>query len=83
MPKPGEFCWTEIASNDSAACKSFYTNVFGWKFQDSKPGSEGFEYNEFSDSSGAGPVGGLYQIDPEIFWRPCPAPAFYDLRGGR
>jgi predicted enzyme related to lactoylglutathione lyase len=76
MPKQGEFCWTEIASNDSATCKAFYTNVFGWKFQDTKPGSEGFEYNEFSDSSGPGPVGGLYQIDPKFFGGHAPPPHF-------
>lgn len=75
MPAAGEFCWTEIASSDSAVCKSFYTNVFGWKFQDSKPGSEGFEYNEFS-TGGSAPVGGLYQIDPKFFGGHAPPPHF-------
>jgi predicted enzyme related to lactoylglutathione lyase len=73
MPAHGEFCWTEIASSDSAAAKTFYTNVFGWQFQDSKPGSEGFEYNEFSTGEG-GPVGGLYQIDPQFFGGHAPPP---------
>ena len=30
----GSFCWTEIASSDVEKCKHFYSNVFGWKFQD-------------------------------------------------
>lgn len=75
MPPHGGFCWTEIASGDSATCKSFYSNVFGWQFQDSKPGSEGFEYNEFS-TGGDGPVGGLYQIDPKFFGGQAPPPHF-------
>lgn len=74
MPKHGDFCWTEIASSDSAACKAFYNNVFGWKFQDSKPGDP-MEYNEFSDG-GEGPVGGLYQIDSKFFGGHAPPPHF-------
>lgn len=73
--KHGEFCWTEIASNNSAACKAFYTNVFGWKFQDSKPGDP-MEYNEYSDTGGPGPVGGLYEINPEMFGGHAPPPHF-------
>lgn len=75
MPKQGDFCWTEIASGDAEACKPFYKNVFGWQFQDSKPGSEGFEYNEFS-TGGPGPAGGLYQINPEMFGGHAPPPHF-------
>jgi uncharacterized protein len=73
MPAHGEFCWTEIASSDSDKAKSFYKNIFGWQFQDTKPGSEGFEYNEFS-TGGPGPVGGLYQIDPNMFGGHAPPP---------
>ena len=73
MPKHGDFCWTEIASGDSAKAKDFYRNVFGWKFQDSKPGGEGMEYNEFS-TDGTAPVGGLYQIDPKFFGGHAPPP---------
>jgi predicted enzyme related to lactoylglutathione lyase len=28
------FCWIELATNDAAAAKSFYTSVFGWKAND-------------------------------------------------
>jgi predicted enzyme related to lactoylglutathione lyase len=76
LPKHGEFCWTEIASSNAAECKAFYTNVFGWKFQDSKDAGEGFQYNEFSDGDGPGPVGGLYEINPEFFGGNAPPPHF-------
>lgn len=73
MPKHGEFCWSEIASNDSDAAKAFYSSVFGWTFQESKPGSEGFEYTEFY-TGGPGPAGGLYKIDPAFFGGHAPPP---------
>ncbi len=65
-PGHGEFCWTEIASNDAAKCKEFYTNVFGWTFKDSDAAGI-FAYHEFSTGSGY-PAGGLYEITPEM----CP-----------
>jgi predicted enzyme related to lactoylglutathione lyase len=30
MPKAGEFCWDELATNDPDAAWKFYTQVFGW-----------------------------------------------------
>ena len=64
-PSHGSFCWTEIASTDAAKCKEFYTNVFGWQFQDSKATDGEFAYHEFSTGGGY-PAGGLYEISPEI-----------------
>ncbi len=64
-PQPGTFCWTEIASNDAENCKAFYSNVFGWTFQDSKATDGAFAYHEFSTGGGY-PAGGLYQISAEI-----------------
>ena len=29
--KPGEFCWSELVTSDSAAAFSFYTKLFGWQ----------------------------------------------------
>ncbi|MBP7476449.1 MAG: VOC family protein [Pyrinomonadaceae bacterium] len=76
-PGHGEFCWTEIASNDSAKAKEFYTNVFGWTFQDSNAATDGFAYHEFSTGGGY-PAGGLYQITPEMCapGEPLPPPHF-------
>lgn len=65
-PGHGEFCWTEIASNDAAKCMEFYSNVFGWKFTVSQA-TDGFAYHEYTTGGGY-PTGGLYQITPEM----CP-----------
>ncbi len=64
-PKAGTFCWTEIASTNAAACKDFYSNVFGWKFQDSEAVTDGFAYHEFSTGTDY-PAGGLYEISHAI-----------------
>lgn len=64
-PETGSFCWTEIASTDSAKCKDFYTNVFGWHFKDSQAMESAFAYHEFY-AGGDYPSGGLYEISPEI-----------------
>ncbi len=65
-PKPGSFCWTEIASTDAEKCKAFYSNVFGWSFKDSKATEGAFTYNEFTCGSEGYPSGGLYTISHEI-----------------
>ena len=74
----GTFCWTEIASSDAEKCKAFYTNVFGWKFQDSKAVTDGFAYHEYSTPGGDYPAGGLYEITPEMCapGQPTPPPHF-------
>jgi hypothetical protein len=33
-PIPGTFCWIENATNDPAAMKSFYGELFGWTYTD-------------------------------------------------
>jgi predicted enzyme related to lactoylglutathione lyase len=30
----GEVCWTDLQTSDVAAAKSFYAEVFGWRFED-------------------------------------------------
>jgi Predicted enzyme related to lactoylglutathione lyase len=32
--EPGMFCWIELATNDAAASKAFYTSLFGWTAKD-------------------------------------------------
>ncbi len=32
--EPGMFCWIELATNDAATSKSFYTSLFGWDTSD-------------------------------------------------
>lgn len=75
-PQHGDFCWTEIASGDAEKCKAFYTEVFGWKFQDSKAITDGFAYHEYY-TGGDYPSGGLYQISAEMCGEgPLPPPHF-------
>jgi len=70
----GEFCWTEIATNDAEKCMAFYTEVFGWDFK-KDDGAGGMAYNEFSTGAHY-PVGGLYQMDPQWFGNNPPPPHF-------
>jgi predicted enzyme related to lactoylglutathione lyase len=32
--RPGSFCWIELMAADQAAAKKFYTQLFGWTFED-------------------------------------------------
>jgi predicted enzyme related to lactoylglutathione lyase len=41
--EPGMFCWIELATNDAAAAKTFYTSLFGWTAND-MPISDGSVY---------------------------------------
>ena len=72
-PESGTFCWTEIATTNSAKSKEFFKNVFGWEFKESNAG--GMEYNEFSIGGGY-PAGGLYELNPEWFGGNPPPPHF-------
>jgi hypothetical protein len=66
MPKHGEFCWTEIISNENLdACKTFYTNVFNWELKQSKATGEDFEYLEYNIPGGY-PMGGLFKMTQEM-----------------
>ncbi|MEK7724197.1 MAG: VOC family protein [Acidobacteriota bacterium] len=65
MPKHGEFCWTEIISSDLEACKSFYTNVFGWELKQSAATGEDFEYLEYNNP-GSYPMGGIFKMTQEM-----------------
>lgn len=75
MPKEGEFCWTEIATNDLETCKSFYSNVFGWEMQKSKAIGDEIEYQEFN-ISGGNPMGGMFQMSAEMYGGEIPPPHF-------
>ena len=69
----GEFCWTEIATDDAASCRAFYENVFGWQFK--KGGSAGgeMEYLEFGTDESR-PFGGLFEMKPEWYGGEMPKP---------
>ena len=36
---PGAFCWSELITNDVQAGKTFYGEIFGWRFKEGKVGS--------------------------------------------
>ena len=38
--KPGTFCWVELATSDSDAAKTFYTQLFGWTYEDHPMGPD-------------------------------------------
>jgi uncharacterized protein len=37
---PGDFCWAELATTDSAGAKKFYGELFGWEAHDSPAGPD-------------------------------------------
>ena len=59
IPKSGEICWRELASQDLDTAKSFYKSLFGWDVQPSKLTE--VQYNEIHQGGQA--VGGMMAID--------------------
>lgn len=59
--KPGDFCWNELATSDTAKSKDFYSSLFGWKTTDHKMGD--MTYTMFNN--GDTDIGGMYQIPAE------------------
>lgn len=75
MPKHGEFCWTEVATGDLDTAMNFFRNVFGWEFKENNSVGEGMRYEEFSARGCGYPMGGMYQISPEMYGdNPAPPP---------
>jgi predicted enzyme related to lactoylglutathione lyase len=37
---PGTFCWVDLGTTDAAAAKRFYTQLFGWSFDDRPAGPD-------------------------------------------
>lgn len=72
-PGNGEFCWTELASDNLEACKTFYTEVFGWQYNKSDASGADLEYLEFS-TDGKYMMGGLFQMKPEWYGGEMPKP---------
>ena len=38
--KPGEFCWNELITSDTAGAKDFYGQLFGWASEDMDMGDK-------------------------------------------
>jgi uncharacterized protein len=65
MLKHGQVCWAELATDDLAGAKSFYSDLFGWNFKGGQADGGGMEYSEFSVGEGY-PMGGMYQKPAEM-----------------
>lgn len=61
-PPAGSICWAELATDDVAAAKEFYSNLFGWTMKTSD--ATGMQYTEFMNNGQ--PIGGMYQKTPEM-----------------
>jgi predicted enzyme related to lactoylglutathione lyase len=61
--KPGTFCWVELATTDANAAKSFYSQLFDWKFKDNPVSPEMVYTMVQLDGKD---VGGLYQMTPDM-----------------
>ena len=61
--KPGNFCWVELGTSDGDAAKSFYSQLFGWEFQDNPMGPDMVYTMLKLDGKD---VGGLYKLMPDM-----------------
>jgi predicted enzyme related to lactoylglutathione lyase len=61
-PAHGSVCWTELATDDMAAAKEFYSALFGWTMKTSD--TTGMQYTEFMNDGK--PIGGMFQKTPEM-----------------
>ena len=74
MPKNGEFCWTEFATDNLEKCKTFYEEVFGWQYKKSEAmNADDFEYAEFGTDAEK-PFGGMFEMKPEFYGGKMPNP---------
>jgi predicted enzyme related to lactoylglutathione lyase len=61
--KPGTFCWVELGTTDGEAAKKFYTELFGWSFNDN-PIGPGMVYTMLKLDGKD--VGALYKMPSEM-----------------
>jgi len=61
--KPGTFCWVELGTTDGEAAKKFYTELFGWTYNDS-PVGPGMVYTMLKLDGKD--IGALYQMPAEM-----------------
>ncbi len=60
----GNFCWFELGTSDQTAAKEFYTNLFGWQFNDAPlPPEMGGVYTTLLNDGKD--VGAIYQLGPQ------------------
>jgi predicted enzyme related to lactoylglutathione lyase len=59
---PGAFCWAEVGTVNAARTKAFYSELFGWTYQD-KAGDFGTYSIVRKDGHD---LGGLYELPPNL-----------------
>ena len=57
-PRPGAFCWLDLAASDASLAKDFYAEAFGWTFHDQPVLGGHFTRCQ----AGGRDVGSLYQL---------------------
>jgi predicted enzyme related to lactoylglutathione lyase len=67
--KPGAFCWVELGTTDNEAAKNFYTQLFGWDYEDHPMGPDGVYTMLKLDGKD---VGGLYKLMPDMLAQGIP-----------
>ena len=72
IPKHGEICWRELATNDLPSCLEFYSQLFNWTLTQSKVTE--VDYKEIVIDNEA--VGGMMAIDEN--WGPTPPPSHWN-----
>ena len=59
---PGHFCWIELGTTDAPSAKAFYTDLFGWSFDDRPMGPDSV-YTILKH--GGRDAGALYGLGPK------------------
>lgn len=68
--KHGTFSWIELATTDAAAAKTFYGELFGWKFDDLPMGPEPDAVYTMANLGEGKVVGALYKMGAEMAGAP-------------
>jgi predicted enzyme related to lactoylglutathione lyase len=72
IPKPGAICWRELATRDLQTAMDFYSQLFGWRLEQTKVTP--MDYKEIIVKDAA--VGGMMQIDEK--WGDDPPPSHWN-----
>ncbi len=60
---PGAFCWAEVGTTNAQRTRAFYSEIFGWQYQDKQAG--GFGVYTLCQLKGRD-LAGLYEMPPEL-----------------
>jgi predicted enzyme related to lactoylglutathione lyase len=58
LPRPGAFCWLDLAASDALVAKQFYARAFGWTFVDHRANGGHFTRGRVGERD----VASLYQL---------------------